>query len=909
MRALGWNGFVQRIRASTREPIHAQRPPDHVDFPPPEPIDRVTLSVGVMVHAYYPDLLDEIARDLAHMPIGFVLMVSVMDEDAKATAISRFRDMPRVSALHVRIVPNRGRDIAPLLLTFREEILALDLVCHIHTKKSLYTGSEQNAWRRYLYESLLGSEPRIGWILGMFQAMPRLGMVYPETFRSLPVITHTWLSNATIARELAPQLGICVDTSSYFDFAAGSMFWARVGAIRPVYECGLTLASFPEENGQSDGTLQHALERILALVVRQQDCLIGILPSDKSLRLNSEGDRNWERSFQLPFDEKAQFSALDTQLVSFDIFDTLVLRPFLHPSGQRAYLAHLIEKRFGLSAFANLRERAEVNTRMGNGCDADLDAIYRTLAEMPEAHGFPHAEIKALELSTEQRLLRPRKAVVDAARRFDHAGKRVIAVSDMYLDAECLRRILPETIPATLKHIYVSCDTGWRKDTDEAWLKLPAIEHVSPKHWLHVGDNEHSDVQRPQMLGFAMPLHVLRPASLLDVVPSLRGLRPSPGQHSRWQDQLWLGLLSNRLSDLADAQPRAFQHNLTLDDPETFGYVVLGPLLFDYTSWLARQAMQAQISKILFLSREGYLLERIYRVLSAHVPALASLDSVYLLVSRRGVGTPALRDIGDLHHVFGSTFTGSLSELLKARLGEQIANRIGERLGNQIVSAEIYLPAMRSQLVEMLKPAADLVLDAARSERETYLHYWDDSVGDHSAMVADLGYTGTIQTHLARLTGRRLGGAYFAVREGIDQVQLHDGWALARYFDAQTNRSTTSPILQNDLLLEALLTAPDGQFSHFEPHPEGLRAIHLEDRASPAAAATLERVHNGATAFAHDVCNIAGSDTIDLEFDACLIQHPLHCLANGTWQAGSWIRNLQVMDHYTGRGNVNAGDG
>jgi lipopolysaccharide biosynthesis protein len=44
------------------------------------------------------------------------------------------------------------------------------------------------------------------------------------------------------------------------------MFWAKTKAIRPIASLGLRYEDFPEERGQLDGTLAHAIERILFYV-------------------------------------------------------------------------------------------------------------------------------------------------------------------------------------------------------------------------------------------------------------------------------------------------------------------------------------------------------------------------------------------------------------------------------------------------------------------------------------------------------------------------------------------------------------------------------------------------------------------------------------------------------------------
>src|SRR5690625_3070911 len=215
LRTLGWQGLRNRVRAARPMSAVVVAPPDEVTFPPPAALDQVQLDIGIVAHVFYADLIDELATDLANMPVPYVLMVSTVDEPTRQAVQARFASLPNVEALHVRVVPNRGRDLAPMLLTFDKAILARDLVCHVHTKKSLYTGNEQGGWRRHLIGTLLGSRERIARILGTFQAMPELGMAYPESFHAVPWWGHTWLSNLRQGRELGARLGIAIEPGAY----------------------------------------------------------------------------------------------------------------------------------------------------------------------------------------------------------------------------------------------------------------------------------------------------------------------------------------------------------------------------------------------------------------------------------------------------------------------------------------------------------------------------------------------------------------------------------------------------------------------------------------------------------------------------------------------------------------------
>ncbi|WP_430391368.1 rhamnan synthesis F family protein [Dyella sp. 20L07] len=905
IRALGLRGLLGRIRAAQRRTTISTRFIAAAQLLTAAPLDQVQLSIGVMAHVYYPDLLDELAEKLSNIPLPYTLMVSVVDESARASAQARLTALPNLRQLHIRVVPNRGRDIAPLLLSFRSEILALDLLCHVHTKKSLYGGRDQVGWRHYLLESLLGSKERLAWIFGMFQANPTLGIVYPESYTSVPLWGHTWLSNAEWGQLLAQQLGIEIDTREYLDFPAGSMFWARTQALRPLFELGLRLDAFPPEEGQIDGTLQHAIERMLCFVVRQQGMTIGMLPTNGNMQLAAEGERNYQLYFDAPLRQKINYFATDARWVSFDVFDTLVLRPFLTPYGMRDYLSHLVEKQFGITNFAELRTRAETRARALAGKDVDLSSIYASLSEDIDLPQHIIDLVRQLELSTEQRLLSARPELLSALKSFTaDTNRRVVGVSDMYITASEMRALLPSAIAQSLSHIYVSCDTGWRKDTENGWKELIATEHAAPKEWLHIGDNEHADVMRPLHAGMLFPVHVLRPEALLTVIPALRSLRQSRSmKHGRWQDDLWLGLLANHFAGLGDRKPEVFSQGLLLDSPESLGYTVIGPLIVDYITWLVRTAKEHGSNEILFLSREGYLLHRAYELMRAHVPDMTHMDGHYLLASRRGVNTPSLRSIHDLAHVFKKPYTGSFFGLIDSRLGHAFASTAERALGKATMQQEVYLPEMASELIERLSPLSKELLDIAERERSTYLAYWSAHVNDFKQpIVADIGYVGSIQAQLSRLIERPLGGAYFAVTSEVDSTLTTDSWATARFYDARKS-SVPAAVMQHHLLLESLLTSPSGQFSHFEQHEE-IVPVFRDDPAHALRWPIISKVHAGAERFINDIYSIAGTDSLDLVFDCQAVQEPLQCVGSGKWQIGEGSHALLLDDGYTGRGQL-----
>lgn len=899
IRALGLRGFTRRLASAGRAPSEPMTLPDEHPFPDPAPLAALQMRVGIVAHVFYGDLIDELAEYLARVPVPFCLFVSVMDEASRQCAQARFSQLEKLARLEIKVVPNRGRDIAPMLVAFREEVLSLDVVGHIHTKKSLYTGGERQDWRRYLLDSLLGSEERIARHLGRFQADPSLGILYPETFPGLPGWAHTWLGNLDTCRELAGRLGIDVEAGRYFDYPAGSMFWARVDALGPLFALKLDLHDFPEERGQTDGTLQHAVERLLVSVVRSRGFIAAI---DNGGGVSSEGQRNWTDLFAVPVGTRIAMSAVGARRATSDLFDTLVLRPFLTPDGARAYLAHCAEARFGVPGFARMRARAETRARSLAGQDPCLDSIYHALGELADARDLPIQELKALELELEARHLTPRASVVRALSAVDVADG-LVALSDMYFDSDTLKDVLPKGVAELPARMLVSCETGLRKDSDRLWETLPRDLGVAAQHLLHVGDNELSDIQLPRKHGLPAPVHIVRPSALLDVHPALRPLRPARFDSAPWPDQLWLGLLVNRFAEKMDATPERWIPKPLLD-PRDVGYCVLGPLLVDYLLWVTRLARERRSDAILFLSREGYLLSKAFSRLQAIVPSLSHVSGCYFLTSRRASGMASLRTSSDLPRLLGGAYNGSIGGLLRARLGTAAAEAVSTSIGETLLTRDIYLPEMHDDLVRMLAPALPGLLELADQERTAYLTYWRDRVGDRRPIVADLGYSGSIQASLAQACHAPLDGAYFALDQRSSSG-LQGQWAAARYHDGRTS-AAESTVLRHDLLLEAMLTAPHPQFSHFTM--DGGHAVPRYGLPELGAdeLALVELVHGGALDFVDAVGLACGEDAGVLAFDPVLVQRPLHCLGSGLWNA-PWLAGLSVDDAFTGRGRVRPG--
>ena len=98
---------------------------------------------------------------------------------------------------------NRGRDIAPFYVLFGKELCKYEILLHIHTKKSLYTGEEKKEWRQWALDGVLKSETSVRETLDLLRnGKANAGLVFGEMTPTLPPMALHWLYNGKKGQEI-----------------------------------------------------------------------------------------------------------------------------------------------------------------------------------------------------------------------------------------------------------------------------------------------------------------------------------------------------------------------------------------------------------------------------------------------------------------------------------------------------------------------------------------------------------------------------------------------------------------------------------------------------------------------------------------------------------------------------------
>jgi glycosyltransferase involved in cell wall biosynthesis len=230
-----------------------------------------TFKVLVHAHFYYSELIVDFLERLNQCAFSHDLILTT-DSEEKARVLHDVAQRLKV-AHEVIVMPNSGRDIGPLLTGLgRARLSQYGLLLHVHGKKSTHVSEVMgDGWREFLWGSLVGSahddkgHTIADSVVAAFAVQPDLGLVFPDD----PHL-NDWDENRHIAEDLAAKMGLDAALPNHFTFPMGTMFWARPSALGPLFDLGLGWADYPPEPVEIDGTLLHALERLIPFSVQHQ---------------------------------------------------------------------------------------------------------------------------------------------------------------------------------------------------------------------------------------------------------------------------------------------------------------------------------------------------------------------------------------------------------------------------------------------------------------------------------------------------------------------------------------------------------------------------------------------------------------------------------------------------------------
>lgn len=226
--------------------------------------ELIKYRYAVHLHLFYPDLADEFASYFKQLPKGFDIFITHLDKQDTDVIKETFSQCG-ANNIHLIIVENKGRDVAPFIDVLKSHIDAdiYTVVGHFHSKKSLEVGGDMgDRWRRFLLDTLIGNKQQATQVLAQFNDS-EIGLVFAEDRHCVDSG-----DNISFIETLYEKMDINADPDCYL-FPLGTMFWARSEAIKPLFSLPKALYT-PDEPLPYDGSYLHAIERVLPFISEKQ---------------------------------------------------------------------------------------------------------------------------------------------------------------------------------------------------------------------------------------------------------------------------------------------------------------------------------------------------------------------------------------------------------------------------------------------------------------------------------------------------------------------------------------------------------------------------------------------------------------------------------------------------------------
>ncbi len=233
--------------------------------------NSISKKTAVFVNLFYKELLELYCTYIKKIPDS--IDVYVISSDSKIIDECKIilQCYSNVSYLDKE---NRGRDVSAFLVTARDIMKKYSYVCFIHDKKAKDSRFEKDIcrWRDNICVNLLGSKEYICNVLNLFEENSEIGLAVtpqPEGEYLYAWYGDSWYSNYQNTCDLAKRIGVLSSIDREVpNRALGTVFWARTKAINKLLNYDWNYSDFPEEPMPNDGTISHAVERILPFVAK-----------------------------------------------------------------------------------------------------------------------------------------------------------------------------------------------------------------------------------------------------------------------------------------------------------------------------------------------------------------------------------------------------------------------------------------------------------------------------------------------------------------------------------------------------------------------------------------------------------------------------------------------------------------
>jgi len=481
--------------------------------------------------------------------------------------------------------------------------------------------------------------------------------------------------------------------------------------------------------------------------------------------------------------------------ISFDIYDTTLLRNVLHPTDIFELVdTELKKKHLVFKDFKRNRIKSEQIARQKSKTeDVSLNDIYKIIQK--KYHLSTIDMIKNTELMIERRFTIVNPFIKSVYEYAQKNSKTIFFISDMYLPTNFINNLLNDNGYSFFQGLFVSGDIGLSKASGRLFYYIRQKLKIQD-NWLHIGDNYYSDYQNAKHQNI------------------------NPYYYNKSKDRGDI----NKKNSIERSIMKAIQFNycetrMDMNYWEEFGVKYLSILFFHFTLWLMKNLKGKK--NAFFLSRDGYLPFLLYKKLYLYQKDLPKPN--YILASRRAYQIPNL---------LNSSIEDAVSFLLTYNISFGQKLTLGEVFNNLGLNREKHCQDIRdfgfSDYHDMIdnepkkKSARKLlyylypeILKNLETEKDFLIQYLKEKrVTDNDEInIIDVGWRGSTQKAIQDITGKKTFGFYLGTDYNIyeDLKKKTKGFAF-------TNGKpfvVRNKIMNNVMLFEFIFSSPHGTLINF----------------------------------------------------------------------------------------------
>lgn len=369
-------------------------------------------------------------------------------------------------------------------------------------------------------------------------------------------------------------------------------------------------------------------------------------------------------------DLKRQILDPKIKVVSFDIFDTLVVRPFSKPHDLFTLLAERISSIFNIGDKCNVKQlridaeqiaRDRLYHNNPSYDDITLDEIYEVFKEISNLTNDAVQQIKEEEVGLELKYCYTRNYAKELYELAKYAGKKVIINSDMYLPKNVIVQILTNCGYTDYDELFLSSETRLMKHTGKMYNYISRSLGIESRAFLHIGDTVGSDIDHAKKSGwnaFFLPKTIELLKGHIPEIFTGKAFQRIFGKSFLLRNTYYyerflglncvLGVVANTLFDNPFSTEFVCHSDFNAD-PRIIGTYVLGPYLYGISNWLANEVKDNQYDSINFLARDGYLPMKAYEIISSVIKTQADVN--YVGTSREALLPFQIGSIADLDNL------------------------------------------------------------------------------------------------------------------------------------------------------------------------------------------------------------------------------------------------------------------